>query len=151
MLFAGEGGQSRLLHKRIWTNIMPRIGFAYEANRKTVFRGGYGLFFDSPSYARYNVSQPGFSRTTPITPSLNNGQTFVATMANPFPSGAPPAGGEAPRGYSPTTGSAWAIPFVDDVKAPYAHRFSIGFQRELPWDFVLDATYVGTPNAETSR
>ena len=30
-------------------NFAPRIGFAYAATDKLVFRGGYGMFYDRPS------------------------------------------------------------------------------------------------------
>jgi hypothetical protein len=61
-LYAGENGRTTLLHKKIYSNIMPRAGFAWELNSATVVRGGWGVFYDSPTYARYNVVQPGFSR-----------------------------------------------------------------------------------------
>ena len=36
---------------------------------------------------RISANQTGYSRSTALTPSLDNGQTFVATLANPFPNG----------------------------------------------------------------
>ena len=36
---------------------------------------------------RTAVNQGGFSQTTNLTPSLDNGLTFRATLANPFPDG----------------------------------------------------------------
>jgi hypothetical protein len=143
ILYAGENGQSNLLHEKIFTNIMPRAGFAYDMGGKTVIRGGWGLFYDSPTYARYNVVQPGFSRSTPIVASQNNGQTFIATVANPFPSGLLAPVGTA-EGIMTNTGSSVSFPFYGDVESPYAHRFSIGFQRMLPWECVLDLSYVGS-------
>jgi len=41
-------------------------------------------------------------------------------------------------------GSSVSYPFVDEVEAPLVHRFSLGFQRMLPGDFVLDLSYVGS-------
>ena len=143
ILYAGENGRTTLLHKRIYSNIMPRAGFAWELNSATVVRGGWGLFYDSPTYARYNVVQPGFSRSTPIIASQDNGQTFLATVANPFPTGLLQPVGTA-EGIMTNVGSSVSYPFVDDVRSPYTHRFSIGFQRQLPGDFMLDLSYVGT-------
>jgi len=143
ILYAGENGRTRLLHKRITSNVMPRAGFAWEMDDRTVVRGGYGMFYDSPTYARYNVVQPGFSRVSPVIASQNNGQTFLATFANPFPNGLlqPVGTGE---GLLTNVGSSVSFPFVDDVKAPLAHRFSIGFQRLLPGNLVVDFSYVGS-------
>jgi hypothetical protein len=36
-------------------NFAPRLGFAYSASEKNVFRGGYGLFYDRPSAAFMNT------------------------------------------------------------------------------------------------
>jgi hypothetical protein len=36
------------------------------------------------------------------------------------------------------------FPFVDRITSPLTHRFSLGFQRELPGRFKLEVNYVGT-------
>src|SRR3712207_7323274 len=36
-------------------NFAPRLGFAYTASERHVFRGGYGLFYDRPSAAFMNT------------------------------------------------------------------------------------------------
>ena len=66
---------------------MLRAGFAWLMSPKTSMRGGYGLFYDVLGTNRITVNQVGYSRDTALTPSLDNGQTFRATLSNPFPDG----------------------------------------------------------------
>ena len=68
----------------IW---LPRIGLAYQATRSTVVRSGYGIFYGSLGSFKTTANLAGFSQTTPIQPTQDNGQTFKATLANPFPNG----------------------------------------------------------------
>ncbi|MBI4893768.1 MAG: TonB-dependent receptor, partial [Acidobacteria bacterium] len=65
----------------------PRIGLAYQLRPKTIIRAGYGLFVASIGVNYSNTNQTGFSLATPIQASLDNGITYRATNANPFPSG----------------------------------------------------------------
>jgi hypothetical protein len=48
LTFAGVGGQPRSLYNPETTEIMPRVGFAYSLNSKTVIRGGVGIFTVQP-------------------------------------------------------------------------------------------------------
>ena len=64
---------------------MPRAGFAWLATPKTSVRGGYGMFYDVLGTNRITVNQIGYSRDTTLTPSLDNGQTFIATLAESVP------------------------------------------------------------------
>jgi len=143
ILYAGTGGQSRGLNERLTKNFMPRLGFAYDVNNSLVVRGGYGIYYDSPSYARLNAEQPGYTRSTPIIPTKDNGQTFLATVANPFPDGLlQPVGNSL--GLMTNVGTSLAVPFVFGVKAPYAHRFSFSIGYKLPQQFVVEGSYVGS-------
>ena len=69
-------------------NIMPRFGLAYQLNDKTVIRSGFGLFFDSLGIGRNALpNQPGFSRSTELVSSVDNGLHYLSSLSNPFPNG----------------------------------------------------------------
>ena len=52
-------------------SFLPRVGFAYEVNPKTVIRGGAGLFAGFLGQRRGDVIQPGYSQTTTINTTFN--------------------------------------------------------------------------------
>lgn len=120
---------------------MPRIGLAYQARPKTVVRAGYGTFYNSIGVLQSNTIQTGFSQTTPIQASLDNGLTYVASNRNPFPGGL-----QAPRGPADglATNLGQAITFYPGRrKQPYAQRWSFGLQQELPMQWLFEISYVG--------
>lgn len=143
VLYAGVDGRPRGLWKRNLANFMPRIGFAYAPDDKTALRGGYGLFYDTLGTNRIDVEQTGFSRTTALVPSLDNGRTFIGTFANPFPNGLlAPVGSSL--GLMTGVGGAVAFPYDGEARNPRNHRWSLGFQRALTFDVLFEATYVGS-------
>src|SRR4051794_21383952 len=87
LTFAGAGGNPRTYWEADKADFMPRFGFAYQLAPRTTLRGGYGIFFDTVGVNKTSGQQAGFSQATPIQASLNSGLTFVATNANPLPSG----------------------------------------------------------------
>jgi hypothetical protein len=142
LLYPDTGGPSAAWERNLG-NVMPRAGFAWLATPKTSIRGGYGMFYDMLGTNRITVNQVGFSRDTTLTPSLDNGQTFVANLTNPFPTGLlEPVGSSL--GLMTSVGQGVTFPFVGDVKNPLNHRWSLGFQRELPGLMMVEATYVGS-------
>ncbi len=139
--FVGVGGNPRGYWNPAQNNFMPRIGLAYQLNEKTVFRAGYGIFF-SPLGTLYTNTEPaGFTISTPIQATLDNGITFRANTADPFPTGLlQPLG--AAGGLRTNLGQN-VTAFPDSRQNAYAQRWSGGFQRTLPAQFLLEATYVG--------
>ncbi|HVE58291.1 MAG TPA: TonB-dependent receptor [Pyrinomonadaceae bacterium] len=129
-------------------NFQPRIGFSYGINDKTVIRGGAGIF--TAPFQIQPIFQPGFSTPTAFNPTNNNGLTFIATLANPFPNGIVPSPGAA-QGLltftgrdvtsSNATGPSSVVLSQDRKNANYA-RFIFGIQRELPYKIGLEATYI---------
>ena len=77
-------------------------------------------------------TRPAIPARTALTPSLDNGQTFVATLANPFPNGLLEPVGSG-LGLMTNVGLGVSFPYVGEVRTPRTHRWSIGVQRELPW------------------
>ena len=130
---------------------MPRFGFAYSANSKTVVRGGYGIFFGQLGLTVRSFNQTGFSSVTNNVPTLDNGVTFISTLANPFPTGLlNPVG----AGDGIVTNLGQNISFQNTkLRTPYDQRWSIGIQRSLPGGFLIDTGYVGNRGTglETSR
>ena len=135
---AGRGRSPYSTQTNMW---MPRIGLAYLLTPKTTVRAGYGMFYDTLGVNSFLPIQTGFSQQTPIQASLDSGLTYRANNANPFPTGLiqplGPAGGL-------TTNLNQSITFFNpNLTHPYVQRWSAGFQRLLPANFLLEASYVG--------
>lgn len=142
LTYVNQNGNPRGYWRGEKNNFMPRIGIAYQVSNKTVVRTGYGMFFDTLGVNKTDSIATGFSQSTPIQASLDNGLTFLATNANPFPNGIiQPAG--ASGGLSTNLGQA--ISFFEPVrKQSYTQRWSFGLQRELPKQWLAEANYVGS-------
>ena len=141
ILYPDTGGPSKAWERNLG-NIMPRAGFAWLVTPRTSVRGGYGIFYDVLGTNRITVNQIGYSQDTPLTASLDNGQTFIATLSNPFPNGLlEPAG--SGLALNTNVGQAISFPYIGEVKNPLNHRWSLGLQRELPFQLLIEATYVG--------
>jgi hypothetical protein len=151
--FAGVGGIPTTLWDTPLHGILaPRFGFAYHARPKVVLRGGFGLFPFQPAFvngltAQSFAIQSGFSETTSFVPTLNNGQTFIANLANSFPDGVlQPAGSSL--GASTFLGKAISF-YNTKMPQPYTMNWSLNVQTMLPGKFLLETGYVGTKSLKS--
>jgi hypothetical protein len=99
------------------------------------------MFYDSIGVNTIRALQTGFSMATTIHASRDSGLTYVATNANPFPNGL-----DEPPGPSGglRTNLGKPVEFYNrGLKHPYAQRWSFGFQRMLPQQFLGEVSYVG--------
>ena len=141
LTYVAVGGNPRTYWEPDKRDFMPRFGLAYQVNRKTTARAGYGIFFDTVGVNKTSGLQTGFSQSTPIQASLDSGLHFVATTANPFPNGL-----LAPSGASGglATNLGQNVTFYPlHRKRIYLQRWTFGLQRELPGQFLVEASYVG--------
>jgi hypothetical protein len=151
LTFAGVNGQPNGLYETPGSNLMPRVGATYKLNEQTILRGGYGVFYGFLGQRRGDVVTTGFSSTTNMVTSLDNGLTFAETLTNPFRGGI-----QQPQGASQgiETFIGQSITFFDpNPESPRMQRWQVGVQRELPGRIVLDASYVGNKGTDiqTSR
>jgi len=134
LMFAGVGGNSKSLYNPFNLEIMPRLGFAYSLDDKTVIRGGWGTYFGSLGTRLQDALQYGFSQNTNVVPSLDGGQTFVANMANPFPNGF-----TQPPGASAAAGIGNPIQFFNQNPKPNRLRkWTLDIQRQVARDWLVD-------------
>ncbi|MGB5012837.1 MAG: hypothetical protein WBO68_02325, partial [Pyrinomonadaceae bacterium] len=129
-------------------NFQPRAGVSWGIDSKTVIRAGFGIF-TSP-FQIQTVFQPGFSTPTLFVPSTNNGLTFLATLANPFPAGIAPSPGNSQGAMTfvgrdvtaaNATGPTSTVLSNERKNANYT-RVMMSIQRELPWQIGVELTYI---------
>ena len=141
LTFPGVNGRPRHLMNRDRNNFAPRIGVAFSLDTRTVIRGGYGVFYDQLGTSRLSFNQTGFSRTTSLVSSLDNGQTYIASIANPFPNGFQHADGTTAE---LATNLGQSVTFYnEELVNPYMQRWQWSVQRELFQNTVLEVAYVG--------
>jgi len=125
-----------------YDNIQPRLGLAYRINDKTVFRAGYGRFFDNWAAvvgfgANFTQSWPNVAYLA--TSNLNN-PFFTATAQDPLSLGSAPIV-PAPNPFGQGDG------FLDpNVQNPYSDQYNFGIQRAWAAHSVLTVNYVGSHN-----
>src|SRR2546422_2153947 len=151
------------------TQFMPRIGFAYSFDQKTVIRGVYGLFY-IPNYVSFGTNpyiDPVSSATSNFVASANNGFTPASTLTNsnctlpsadnlvcdpatgPFFPGATlvPVAGRNPQPnvsqYALNQSNFSATGYTVQ-KYGYVQQWNFGIQRELPGGFFADVAYAGS-------
>ena len=151
LLFAGKDTGSGV-YNTPKNGLLPRVGFAYQWNDKTVFRGGFGLYQGFLGERRGDVIQPGYSQTTIQTLSTGpNGAPLPFLISNPFPNGITDPSGNS-LGKQTALGQNISF-FNQNPKVAKQFRFSIGVQRELWGGWVFEASFVGDhgSNIEIAR
>jgi len=152
LLFAGKDTGSGL-YNTPKNGFLPRAGFAYQLDDKTVLRGGFGLYQGFLGERRGDVIQPGYTQTTiqPLTTNPLNGAPIPFLLSNPFASGITEPSGNA---LGPQTALGQNISFFNqNPKVAKQARWSFGVQREVWGGWVFEAVYLGDKgsNIEITR
>jgi hypothetical protein len=140
-----------------WKNWQPRLGLSYQLNKKTVIQAGFYL-----TYLNGGAYEYGTSFTASFMGQLQNGTYIRSSTGSSTPgygswdSQTVPAPQQVP--FSPTIGNVAIVfdfpynkdnhpPQIPNARsvgiAPYDQAWSVGIQRELPWDMFMTASYVG--------
>jgi Carboxypeptidase regulatory-like domain len=116
-------GQPEGFSKTYYNAIEPRVGVAYSINDRTILRASSGVFHNRVTLNDSSLlgGNPPFQPQVSVSNGLADN---------------PGAGGAANLPFSMTAQDV-------NFKHPTAYVFSTGVQRELPFGFVVDATYVG--------
>jgi Carboxypeptidase regulatory-like domain/TonB dependent receptor-like, beta-barrel len=128
-------------------DIGPRLSLAYKYNEKTVLRAGYGLFYMPSEFGTSGAGLGGIDGFTAVTnwnTTMNgDGVTPWGRVSDPFPGGpALPTG--TTLGSLTLLGAGLTDPIRNVVTPPYMQTWSVGIQRQLPGNWLIDTNYIGT-------
>jgi hypothetical protein len=131
-----------------WTDIQPRFGLAYQFAPKMVLRGGYGIFYSqtrSGANGLLSYGSQGFNQyTSAITTYQNAGNVAWLHLDNPFPNGLiQPPGSSLGELNDVGFGAIGPLRTHAAALTPYEQSWTLGIERQMPWNLVLTANYIG--------
>jgi hypothetical protein len=146
LIQVGHGLDS--LYDRDLNNFAPRVGFAFDptGKGKTVVRGSYGVFYDSPSQDMFLVqSFPNGNVGTNPLPGLG---TFTVNFTGQVPFGP----GVNIFGNVNTPAPPFTVFGVDPhMRTPYVRSYNFNLQRTIVEGTVLQIGYVGSKGTKLYR
>ncbi|HKE20784.1 MAG TPA: TonB-dependent receptor [Bryobacteraceae bacterium] len=145
VVFAG-GPNGRSFGSTDLSSFGPRVGLAWDVLKRTVFRAGYGIYYDKwfsggnvgGIQQAFGIDSPGYQASYSAT-SQNSGLTPAGLLSAGLPT-LPTA-----PNLSPTVLNGLPATFVDPSswKMPRVQNWSAGIQRQLTEEMVFEASYVG--------
>jgi Carboxypeptidase regulatory-like domain/TonB dependent receptor len=138
LVVAGTNGTSRSTIDTDWNNFGPRLGFNYTLNDKTVFRGGYGIF--------YSVDRGGIdNQLTENPPAVVTEYRFGGVPGSrvrisdpiPLPTPVDPNNPVLPQGSG-------IVYIPSDSENTEVQQWSLSAQREILTNTSAMIAYVGT-------
>lgn len=143
---APKGFPGRSLMYGNWNNFGPRVGLAYRLDNKTVFRGGYGVYYGELIGAYQDNFGPGSQDVFSATSLRLNNTTPVPTIQFPNPFGSASVGRsvcahEADCGDSITATNP-------HLKTPMIQQWNVTVERDLGHSLVARASYRGSMSTQ---
>ncbi len=155
LLFPGDQGFVPDMVHPVYTHLMPRFGFAYDAvgNGRTSIRGGIGQFYDT---RLPGVFDNIFANTVPFVASVNASFATTATSrpaiftnpyasvpgGNPFPAPQPP-----PANYFTTTNyqnASYTTFNAATFRVPVTYSFNLAVEQQVTKTISGRLAYVGS-------
>jgi hypothetical protein len=146
LAYAGSGWDeasygARYPEKDWYGGLAPRLGLTYAINNKTLFRAGWGVFYDRAYYPGWGgaISQPGFNTNAALSSSLGGVQpAFYIDQGYPNTYAQPFIGSDFANGQDLTYRP------LDANERPRAQQWNLTIDREITPGFTVGVAYVGS-------
>jgi len=121
----------------------PRLGLAYQMNKKTVLRASAGIYY--AAILETGSSTAGFNTTATFSSPDTFSPAYYWTQAFPTNFVRPPV-------KDPSFLNGQAITYLNpqDGRMPQIASWTVGIQRELVRDLSIDAAYIGSRSTHLS-
>jgi hypothetical protein len=134
LIFPDQNGVNNVVNvQKDWRDFSPRFGFAAQAGRKTVIRGGFGI-----NYMSGLQGTPGSFRNPPYISTLSitpTNLTPINSLSDPIPPLNP---------VDPVNLSGPLAAVAQGYRAPYVEQFNFTVQRQLAGRIMLTTGYVAS-------
>ena len=148
VLVGGKGGiPNHANTSNGWGMIVPRLGFSYRMDDKTVLRAGFGITVDPDTQRNLLQAYPAqvatsisginsYVAATNLNSGLQSQVSLVGIPALVLP--------DISVGYLPLTSTLSTTTIPQNFRRGYIESYNLAIQRELPGHFVTNLAYVGT-------
>ncbi len=147
----GKDGYTRGIVDGDHNNYSPRIGFAYQAKRRLVIRGGYGIFYGLRDQNQEVTQLAGNNPNTPalIAPVVTASSTILPpyTINTPVQAGPTATTLEAYSATSPITRTIRSQGF-HDARFPRLEQYNLSFQFQPSEALLIETSYQGARGSD---
>ena len=129
-------GDGHALYHPVYDNVMPRLGFAYQASQRFVFRGGYGI----TNYLEGTGANLRLNFNPPFQPAY----AYQALPASASSAGTPLQSQTAlPTNFSSSTSSNFLRAWQNDLRPAFIQEMTLSSEYELNNQTSVFVGYVG--------
>jgi hypothetical protein len=135
--YLGVGGYPTHARELHWSNVAPRLGFAFLVTPKTVVRSGFGIVFIDQSGITTPFTTPQFPFIQSVTQKTQDSVNAAFTL-----SGGPSV---APIPLNPAAGLGQSVYTVNRTAGSgYSQQWNLAVQRAITNNLSVDVAYVGS-------